>query len=435
MMQNEPGSYITIQSWMVKELKLKGNELIVYALIHGFCQDGKSYFYGSTKYIMENTNLSKETVLSVLQSLTNKELVVKKDVKSYRTTLKDKNAHGCVHYSLYYTAISRLQLYKNCFEIIPPGNPSVNGTDGSGNLTRESSCGSENLTRKNGEYREKDFENSEKLSEKAEKTAENAEFWSENTLFTENDGSRNLTRENDDGSGNLTRTGQEFRPATGQEFRPNKLIDNKFDTTTSSEKQNHGQETGKTEEEEIKDYITEKFGGMYPLDDNYASKLLDFIKDVPDKEKYVDYAFERAAEKKPESLPNLFYKMSLSPALLFDYERRNRAERRKVIICPVCGMENDAGENKCSACDFDFMYYGDEKLINVERQVFSLPAGKKAEFRKEMADYEEKCSETYKKAGVFADKETLDELTDELVRIYHKYGIKDEEYGLKEEAV
>ena len=433
-MQNEPGSYITIQSWMVKELKLKGNELIVYALIHGFCQDGKSYFYGSTKYIMENTNLSKETVLTVLQSLTKKELILKKDVKSYRTTLKDKTAKGCVHYSLYYTAISRLQLYKNCFEIIPHGNPSVNGTGESENLTRESSCGSENLTRKNGEYREKDFENSEKLSEKAEKTAENAEFWSENTLFTENDESRYLTRVNDDGSGNLTRTGQEFRPATGQEFRPNKLIDNKFDTTTSSEKQNYGQETGKTEEE-IKDYITEKFGGMYPLDDNYASKLLDFIKDVPDKEKYVDYAFERAAEKKPDSLPNLFYKMSFSPAVLFDYDCQMKNKRRKTIVCPVCGMENIAGENKCSACDFDFIYYGDEKFINVERQVFNLPAGKKAEFRKEMADYEEKCSEIYKKVGVYADKETLDELTDELVRIYHKYGIKDEEYGLKEEAV
>jgi len=434
-MENDAGTYITIQSWMVKELKLKGNELIVYALIHGFCQDGKSYFYGSTKYIMENTNLSKETVFSVLQSLTNKELIVKKDVKSYRTTVKDKNAHGCVHYSLYYTAMSRLQLYKNCFEIIPPGNPTVNQNDGSGNLTRQTTYGSENLTRKNVGIGDSDCGKKEILPEKAEKTAENADFRSENTLFTENDGSGNLTRENDCGSGILTRTGQESVPATGQEFRPNNLLDNKIDTSTSNH--NCEKETKeKTEEEGIKDYITEKFGGIYPLDDNYASKLLDFIKDVPDKEKqkYVDYAFARTSEKEPDSLPNLFYKMSLSPALLFDYERRRHTERRKIIICPVCGMENNAGENKCTACDFEMTNYGDEKLINIERQVFCMKPETKAEFRKEMSEYEAKCAAEYRASGVFMDKKKLKEFEDELRRIYRKFGIKDEDYGLKEEA-
>ena len=31
-------NYITIQGWMVTELKLKGNELLIYALIFGFTQ-------------------------------------------------------------------------------------------------------------------------------------------------------------------------------------------------------------------------------------------------------------------------------------------------------------------------------------------------------------------------------------------------------------
>ncbi|MBR0099443.1 MAG: helix-turn-helix domain-containing protein, partial [Treponema sp.] len=76
-MREERDFFINIQGFMIRELKLKGNELIVYALIHGFTQDGQSYFYGSIKYIMESTNLSKETVISVLQSLVKKNLIVK----------------------------------------------------------------------------------------------------------------------------------------------------------------------------------------------------------------------------------------------------------------------------------------------------------------------------------------------------------------------
>ena len=44
---------------MINELDLKGNELLVYALIHGFCQDGKSVFKGSLNYIMAWLNISK----------------------------------------------------------------------------------------------------------------------------------------------------------------------------------------------------------------------------------------------------------------------------------------------------------------------------------------------------------------------------------------
>ena len=52
-------NYIQISGWMINELDLKGNELLVYALIHGFCQDGKSVFKGSLNYIMSWLNISK----------------------------------------------------------------------------------------------------------------------------------------------------------------------------------------------------------------------------------------------------------------------------------------------------------------------------------------------------------------------------------------
>ena len=35
-------NYIVIQGWMVNELNLKGNDLLVFALIYGFTRDGRT---------------------------------------------------------------------------------------------------------------------------------------------------------------------------------------------------------------------------------------------------------------------------------------------------------------------------------------------------------------------------------------------------------
>lgn len=73
------GDYIVIQSEMVSELGLFGNELIVYALIHGFCKDGDHEFNGSINYICEWTNLTKVTVISILKKLVEKNLLEKRE--------------------------------------------------------------------------------------------------------------------------------------------------------------------------------------------------------------------------------------------------------------------------------------------------------------------------------------------------------------------
>lgn len=62
-------NYIVITGWMRNKLGLKPNELIVYALIHGFCQDGRSVFTGGIKYIMEWTGLTKQTCITILKTL------------------------------------------------------------------------------------------------------------------------------------------------------------------------------------------------------------------------------------------------------------------------------------------------------------------------------------------------------------------------------
>lgn len=72
-------NYIMIQGFMVNELGLKGNELLAYALIYGFSQDGESWFTGSAKYIAEWLNIDRRNVLAVLQRLVEKGLLVKNE--------------------------------------------------------------------------------------------------------------------------------------------------------------------------------------------------------------------------------------------------------------------------------------------------------------------------------------------------------------------
>lgn len=70
-------NFYVIQSFMMKDLKLKPNEALIYAIIYGFSQDNQTTFSGSIRYLMENTNLSKQTVLNILKDLTQKEYIVK----------------------------------------------------------------------------------------------------------------------------------------------------------------------------------------------------------------------------------------------------------------------------------------------------------------------------------------------------------------------
>lgn len=94
-------SYVVILPWMVSELGLKGNELIIYAIIHGFTMADCS-FNGSLKYLMDWTgSTSKPNTIKILKSLTEKGLV-KKDEKfingvkfcEYTTVVRKTNDGG-----------------------------------------------------------------------------------------------------------------------------------------------------------------------------------------------------------------------------------------------------------------------------------------------------------------------------------------------------
>ena len=73
-------NFITLQGWMVSELNLKGNELLVFAIIHGFSQDGESQFNGSLQYLANWTNSTKQGVLKNLKSLIEKGYIIKNEI-------------------------------------------------------------------------------------------------------------------------------------------------------------------------------------------------------------------------------------------------------------------------------------------------------------------------------------------------------------------
>ena len=70
-------NYIVILDFMVRDLKLKGSELLVYALIYGFSQDGESKYYGSRRYIADWFNCSLPTIDKALNRLLEKGIIFK----------------------------------------------------------------------------------------------------------------------------------------------------------------------------------------------------------------------------------------------------------------------------------------------------------------------------------------------------------------------
>ena len=62
-------NYITLQGFMLMDENLRGNDLILYALIYGMTQDGETQFRGSLKYMSEALHISKRAIQNILAKL------------------------------------------------------------------------------------------------------------------------------------------------------------------------------------------------------------------------------------------------------------------------------------------------------------------------------------------------------------------------------
>lgn len=72
--------YMVILPWMREELDLKGNELLVYALIHGFSQESQGCFFGSLNYICKACGCTTPTAIEVLKKLSERGLLHKREL-------------------------------------------------------------------------------------------------------------------------------------------------------------------------------------------------------------------------------------------------------------------------------------------------------------------------------------------------------------------
>ena len=74
------GTYITIQGWIRTELKLSGNELIVYAIIYGFSQNKQGKLTGSAQYLADWVGCTRRTVMTILNKLVEAKLISKTEI-------------------------------------------------------------------------------------------------------------------------------------------------------------------------------------------------------------------------------------------------------------------------------------------------------------------------------------------------------------------
>ena len=85
-------NYVHIEGWMRTDFNLKGNELLTYAVVYGFTQDGLHWFSGSRQYIADWAGCSKATISRALASLTEAGLLVKRTRNENGMTFNDFRA-------------------------------------------------------------------------------------------------------------------------------------------------------------------------------------------------------------------------------------------------------------------------------------------------------------------------------------------------------
>jgi predicted transcriptional regulator len=81
---------------MVNDLQLSGNDLMVYAIIYGFSQDGESRFTGSLQYLADWCNATKSGIQKNLKNLVDAGLIEK--YESFKNNIKFCE-YSCIPYN------------------------------------------------------------------------------------------------------------------------------------------------------------------------------------------------------------------------------------------------------------------------------------------------------------------------------------------------
>lgn len=323
-------NYIQISGWMLTKLNLKGLELMLYALIHGFSQDGKSFFHGSFAYMSAWTNSTKAGVIKALKNLQAAGLIDKRQAQT-------RGVWECQ----YWTTASR-----------------------------------------EPQAMEKRNERQEKKQEALSKPAESLERKPSgvSTEFT--------TEQANSGKLSLPGVSTEFTRG-GKLSLPNNLKDNITNTTSSPESRLHEDDPRLPAGAAAEAYncIKRLFLGHFPYNKEFPNKIILTAKEfgitaekIPD---YLNFAFEQSKAKKPRSLTAMYNKVASSETTMQDFAFKLKESGTLVQEskrCPVCGSPVQA-YGVCRECGFDQNDAMDCDKVEEAQKIYALPAERRAELR------------------------------------------------------
>lgn len=78
-MKNE--NYFVVHGWMINKLRLKGKELLIYAIIYGFSQASGTKYTGSISYLATCIGSSSRSVIRALNDLCERGLIIKEQTE------------------------------------------------------------------------------------------------------------------------------------------------------------------------------------------------------------------------------------------------------------------------------------------------------------------------------------------------------------------
>lgn len=349
-------AYISISYWMARKLGLKGTELMIYGLIHGFSQDGESLCYSTIDYMMEMTGLTKNTVLKNLQKLEEKKLIVKTNVTQYIKQTSNGislvKAKGSQHFCTYYTVESR---------------------------------------------RKKELEENTTIKQNIPNN-----MYSNNSVSLGNcSGAEFVPDERKESSGAefALVTGAKIAPATGAEFAPYNNTNNNINTTTSKikiENEDLEHQDKKTKEEVVvfNKNINKLFGYDVNFNPNPYPELKERMTNIgiplEQMSTYLSWIYEYLKPKcqNMNNFVGYFFKSFTQPSVLQEFNiihnKKNTVEEHD-FVCPVCGCVHRRGDIACPECDFSYTDLNNEEEIAKAKIIFNMPNKIKNNYENDLA--------------------------------------------------
>ena len=437
MIKNE--NFVQIGAWMINQLHLKGNELLIYALIYGFSKDGNSVFRGSINYIASWFGISERSTIENLKSLIEKKLITKKVIKS------NGNIIGCEYAVTPISISNEIKSYLHNQDYILIMGWMINQLHLKGNEllvyaliygfcqnTQSKFKGSLKyitnwlcITEPGVIKVLKSLINQNQI-EKTVKSGPGAIKYCEYNTKQNAEGTTKLfadaTKQNAEGTTKLF----------ADNITNNNARENSTSTDSTIIKTN-------TEEEVfliINNKINELFENQIEFSPDTASKLLESFKksklDIQKISNYVQWAYDYLKErcKKEECFPGYFYNSISQTSLIFKFKSKIRIEQKnakqkqlQLIDCLICGNKHNIHE-QCEQCGYDYSQLKNKKQneINKIKRIYFLDPETKLKFNTEY----QKIFQKYPSLSIISNPNIKKEFETEIFNLEIKYGLNEE---------